>query len=257
VWLDPDLYDLENCEDPPFDLAFWEGVVRAVAPHRMLELAAGTGRLTVPLARLGVAAELVALDSSRPFLERLRSRLGDTLPTRVTVVEGLMQAPPVDGPFELVFVPFNSLAYLIEPEDRLACLNAARALLAPGGRVAFDVIQPRYDLIAEAMQPPPPLRVDIDHTAPGPGVNRLLRSCYDTYDPVTQTLRSTNRYELHRAGGEVEQRIVDLDWHMYFPAELELLLSAADLEPVERYGDYDGSPWTAASHRYLWVAKAR
>src|SRR4051812_22314120 len=158
----------------------------------MLELAAGTGRLTVPLARLGVAREIVALDYSAPFLERLRERLaGETADSAVTVIEGLMQAPAVDGRFELIVVPFNSLAYLIAPEDRLACFTAAGALLAPGGRFAFDVIQPRYDLIAEAMGPCPPLRVDIDHVAPAPGVDRLLRSYYDTYDPVTQTLRST------------------------------------------------------------------
>jgi SAM-dependent methyltransferase len=258
VWLDPDLYDIENYEDPPFDLAFWEAVVREAAPRRMLELAAGTGRLTLPLAQLGVAEEIVALDSSAPFLERLRSRVaGESLPTAVTVVNGLMQSPAVDGPFDLVIVPFNSLAYLIAPEDRMACFGAASALLAPGGRFAFDLIQPRYDLIAEAMHRVPPLRVDIDHVAPGPGVSRLLRSYYDTFDAATQTLRSVNRYEIHRAGGSVDQRIIDLDWHIYFPEELRLLLSAAGLEPVERYGDYDRRSWTADSRRYLWVTEAR
>ena len=95
MWNDPDLYDLENADDPAFDLAFWESVVRELAPRRMLELACGTGRLTLPLARLGVVEELVALDNSAPFLERLRTRLSSDDP--VTVVEGDMQAPPVTG----------------------------------------------------------------------------------------------------------------------------------------------------------------
>ena len=43
MWLDPDLYDIENADDPAFDLGFWESVVRDVAPRRMLELACGTG----------------------------------------------------------------------------------------------------------------------------------------------------------------------------------------------------------------------
>ena len=107
MWNDPDLYDLENADDPAFDLGFWESVVRELAPRRMLELACGTGRLTLPLARLGVIEELVAVDNSPPFLKRLRSRLAGE---RVTVVEGDMQAPPVEGPFDLVAVPFNSLA---------------------------------------------------------------------------------------------------------------------------------------------------
>jgi SAM-dependent methyltransferase len=250
VWTDPDLYELENADDPAFDLAFWEAVVRELAPRRMLELACGTGRLTLPLARL--VDDVVAVDSSAPFLDRLRSRLSRDDP--VTVVEGSMQSPPVSGPFDLIIVPFNSLAYLTSPADRHACFGAVRSLLADGGRFAFDLVAPRYDLLAEALSTSPPVRVDADHAAAAPGVRRFRRSYTDRYDPATQTLRSSNRYEIFHADGRVEQRIVDLDWHMYFPGELELLLSSCGLEVVERYGDYARSPWGPASQRYLWLA---
>ena len=255
MWNDPDLYDLENADDPAFDLAFWESVVRSVAPARMLELACGTGRLTVPLARLGVVEELVGLDSSAPFLDRLRSRLSDGDP--VTLVEGDMRAPSVDGPFGLITIPFNSLAYLITREDRLACLRAARELLADGGRLAFDLVQPRYDFLSEAAAPCAPQRIDADHPAIEYGVTRFIRTFADTYDTASQTLHSTNRYEIYRADGSVEHRIADLDWHIYFPEELELLLAASGFEVLERYGDYDRSPWDRGSRRYLWVAGAR
>jgi hypothetical protein len=172
----------------------------------------------------------------------------------VTVVAGPMQDPPVDGPFDVILVPFNSLAYLTAPGDRLACLRAVRELLAPGGTFAFDAVQPRYDFLDESARPCPPLRVDIDHAAPQYGVTRFLRSYSDVYEATTQTLRSTNRYEIHHASGRVEHRINDLDWHIYFPAELELLLGGAGLEITARYGDYDRSPWTANSRSYLWAA---
>jgi SAM-dependent methyltransferase len=252
VWNDPDLYDLENADDPAFDLAFWESMVRELAPRRMLELACGTGRLTLPLARLGVVEELVALDNSAPFLDRLRTRLSGE---PVTVVEGDMQAPPVGGTFDLIAVPFNSLAYLTTLEDRMACLRAVRGLLAPDGRFALDLVAPRYDFLAEAVGCRSPLRVDADHPAAEAGVERFVRSYTDTYDPSSQTLRSSNRYEIFHADGRVEHRITDLDWHIYFPDELELLLSSCGLEVVERYGDYSRSPWGAASRRYLWVAR--
>ena len=253
MWNDPDLYDLENADDPAFDLAFWESVVRETAPRRMLELACGTGRLTLPLARLGVVEELVALDKSAPFLERLRSRLSDE---PVTVVESDMRAPEVEGPFDLIAVPFNSLAYLTSRESRLACLRAVRSLLAPGGRFVFDIVAPRYDFLAEAVGACSPLRVDTDHAAVDQGVTRFLRSYTDAYDAASQTLRSTNRYEIFYEDGRVEHRIEDLNWHIYYPEELELLLESAGLSVVQRYGDYDRSPWDAASRRYLWLAAA-
>jgi SAM-dependent methyltransferase len=256
VWDDPDLYELENADDPAFDVAFWESVVRSVTPRRMLELACGTGRLTLPLARLGVAEELVGVDRSEPFLARLRARVnGAPLPTRVEIVHGDMREPPVEGSFDLVLIPFNSLAYLTARADRLACLRAVRSLLAPGGAFAFDLVAPRYEFLSEASLPCPPLRVDADHPAPEAGVTRFLRSYTDTYDPASQTLRSTNRYEVFYDDGRVEHRITDLDWHIYFPDELELLLSAAGLAVEERYGSYERAPWSSASRRYLWIAR--
>ena len=90
----------------------------------------------------------------------------------------------------------------------------------------FDIIQPRYDFLAEALQSCPPLRVDVDHPAPDHGVARFIRTYHDVYDALHQTLRSTNRYEIHHSDGRVEHRIGDLDWHIYFPEELELLLEA-------------------------------
>jgi hypothetical protein len=151
-------------------------------------------------------------------------------------------------------VPFNSLAYLTQRADRVACLRAVRSLLAPGGRFAFDLVAPRYDFLAEAVGTCAPLRIDADHASPADGVARFLRSYADSYDAATQTLRSTNRYEIFYEDGRVEHRITDLDWHIYFPDELELLLEACGLEVVERYGDYDRSAWNAASRRYLWLA---
>jgi SAM-dependent methyltransferase len=260
LWLDPDLYEIENADDPAFDLGFWEAVVQETAPTRILELACGTGRVTIPLARLGVASEIVALDASGPFLDRLREHLAvEDEPVRqaVTVVQGDMRRPAVNGPFDLVVVPFNSLAYLITREDRVACLESVGELLAPDATFGFDIIQPRYDFLAESAQSCPPLRVDVDHSAVDHGVTRFLRSYSDVYDARTQTLRSTNRYEIHHTTGRVEHRIGDLDWHIYFPEELELLLQGAGLTVTERFGDYDRSPWTAKSRCYLWLAKRR
>jgi SAM-dependent methyltransferase len=255
MWDDPELYDLENADDPEFDVEFWAAVARTIVPRRTLELACGTGRLTLPLARLGVAGELIGLDASEPFLARARERLAGE--PAVRLVHGDMRAPAVDGPFDLVIVPFNSLAYLATRDDRLACLRAIHALLAPEGRFAFDLIQPRYEYLAEATSSCPPLRVDADHAAPAHGITRFLRTYTDRYDAASQTLRSTNRYELHHADGRVEHRVTDLDWHIYFPEELELLLSATGFSVVERFGGYAREPWTARSRQILWLCEPR
>jgi SAM-dependent methyltransferase len=262
MWDDPFLYDLENADDPEFDLDFWSWLVESLGARRVLELACGTGRLTLPLARLG--CEVVGVDSSAPFLARAAARLaqepsgsGLDLRDRVRLVEGDMRWPEVEGPFDLVMVPFNSLAYLRDASGRAVALNAARSLLAPSsGRFAFDLLAPRYDLLAEAAGGLPVVRLDVDHAAGSMGVERFVRTSADTYDPATQTLHSVNRYELHYADGRVEHRIADLDWHIWFPSELELALAAAGLRVVSRYGGYGREPWGPGARRMLWVCAA-
>jgi SAM-dependent methyltransferase len=261
VWDDPELYDLENADDPEFDLGFWTGLLDRLRPRRVLELACGTGRLTAPLARYGAGLvegfSLVGVDSSAPFLRVASSRV-EGLP--VTLIAGDMRAGAavVEGPFDLVLVPFNALAYLLTAEDRGAALSGvAAALSASGGHFAFDLVSPRYDMLAEATVSPPVVRMDTDHAAPDFGVTRFIRCAADTYDASTQTLHSMNRYEIHRTDGRVEHRITDLDWHIWFPSELEVSLASAGLSVVERWGSYAGDPWSPSSRRMLWLCAAR
>jgi SAM-dependent methyltransferase len=255
MWCDPLLYELEYADDPAFDVPFWESVVRETGARRILELACGTGRLTLPLARTGAA--VVGLDFSAPFLARAGEHLAAAEPgLDVQFVEADMREPQVAGPFDLVVVAFNSLAYLHTAEDQLAALRAAQALLAPGGTFAFDLVMPRFDFLAEAAASCPVVRIDADFPVPEQGLRRMIRHFADSYDAATQTLHSTNTYMLQHDDGRIEHRLNDVDWHIYFPRELEALLMAAGLQVRERYGSYDRTPWSSRSSRYLWLCSA-
>jgi SAM-dependent methyltransferase len=255
LWDDPELYELETADDPHFDLAFWQRLIERREPRRVLELASGTGRLTFPLAAAGDAGfEIVGLERSQPMLAHARAALAEqpaAVRAAVRLEEGDMRSFALAGRFDLVIMPFNALAYIHTRADQLSCLCTARAHLAPGGAFAFDLLAPRYDYLAEALHPFPPMRVDADFAAPG--VARFTRSCVDRYNPSTQTLTSTLYYDVQRNGGAAERHVRDLDWHMYFPSELEGLLAAAGLHPLERRGGWNGEPFDAGARRYVFV----
>jgi SAM-dependent methyltransferase len=118
--------------------------VRARGP--VVELGVGTGRIAVPTALAGVP--VIGVDSSAGMLEVARefaASAGVELDLRL----GDMRDPPVEGEFPLVTIPFRSLLHMQTDEDRRAALRAVHALLAPGGRLVFDVFTPGADDIAD------------------------------------------------------------------------------------------------------------
>src|SRR3954453_19002304 len=52
MWDDADLYDLEPAEYTA-DIPYWQELIDQYRPRRVLELACGTGRLLLPVARWG------------------------------------------------------------------------------------------------------------------------------------------------------------------------------------------------------------
>jgi SAM-dependent methyltransferase len=134
-----DVYDAW-CLEVQEDIGFYVGMALGTATP-VVELAAGTGRIAVPIAQAGF--EVVAVDRSPAMLERLRARADAAgVAERVEIREGDLLAPGLAGRFDRVLIPFRSLLHLRDDDERLAALRAARALLADDGYLAFDVFSP-------------------------------------------------------------------------------------------------------------------
>ena len=73
------------------------------------------------------------------------------------------------------------------------------------------------------------------------------------YDAATQTENATHYWEIYHADGRHTSMVKELAWHHYFPCELRTLLTCSGLAPVAEYGDYDRTPFSAASSGYRWV----
>jgi SAM-dependent methyltransferase len=129
------------------DVAFYVAEAkRAGGP--VVELAVGTGRIAVPTAAEGIS--VIGIDSSPGMLEVCRERaelagVAELLDLRL----GDLADPPVEERVRLVTCPFRSYLHLLDDEERLGALRAARELLVPGGRLVFDVFAPGSDDIEE------------------------------------------------------------------------------------------------------------
>jgi SAM-dependent methyltransferase len=147
-------HDLE-CGGYDLDLPLWRELAdREGSP--ILDVGAGTGRVTLDLARRG--HEVVALDLGGELLEALRERAAALA---VTTVVADARELALDRRFPLVVVPMQTLQLFEGPDGRARFLTRARDHLAPGGLIAVALADALECFDEEHDQPPPPDMRDI------------------------------------------------------------------------------------------------
>ena len=129
------------------DVEFY--VERALASGGpVVELAVGTGRIAIPVARAGI--DVIGVDSSPGMLAVARAAADEAgVADRLDLRVGDLREPPVSERVPLVLCPFRSLLHMETEDEKLRALRAARALLEPGGRFVFDVFAPSREDIEE------------------------------------------------------------------------------------------------------------
>ena len=122
------------------DVEFYVTEARA-SGGPVVELACGTGRISIPIAKAGM--RLIGVDASAGMLEVAQEYgRAEGVEELLDLRLGDMREPPVTERVPLVLIPFRSLLHMTTEADRLQALGAARELLAERGRIVFDVFAP-------------------------------------------------------------------------------------------------------------------
>jgi SAM-dependent methyltransferase len=247
-YADAALYDYEYRRRRA-DVTWYRELARRRGAMRILELGAGSGRVTIPLARDGRA--VVAIDRSEAMLGRLRSRVA-ALPAvvarRVAVLRGDLRDFDAGEKFPLVIAAFNVIEHLYTRGEVAACFARVAAQLEPGGAFAFDVQMPD---LAWLQRDPEKRWARTRFTDPTTGRVMFYSTNHD-YDPVSQIALIRLYYE--PADGQGATRVVKLSQRKFFPAELEALLAHSGFRVVERYGDFAGRPLDGSAESQVVVA---
>jgi SAM-dependent methyltransferase len=127
-------HDLE-CGAYREDLALWRRLARS-ADGPVLDLGAGTGRVSLDLARRG--HRVIALDHDAELLAALQDR-ARAASLAVTTMLADARDFVVGESVSLGLVPMQTVQLLGGSADRLALLRCAHRALGPGGRLALAV----------------------------------------------------------------------------------------------------------------------
>lgn len=253
-YADAALYDFEYRRRRA-DVTFYRELARTRlgtgGKRRILELGAGSGRVTIPLARDG--HRVVALDQAPAMLAKLRQRvaaLPEAARDRVEVVQGDLCTFELAGTFDLAIACFNVFEHLYTRGEVDACLRRVAAHLAPGGALAFDVQLPDLGWL---IRDPSKRWAKTRFTDPSSG-RKVMYSTNHDYDPVSQIALIRIYYD-PIDGPPGSGRVVQLSQRKFFPAELEALVAHAGMVVVERYGDFSGGPLGPTSESQILVCE--
>jgi len=246
-----DLYDALVAVDD--DIPFF--VERALAVEGpVIELMAGTGRVSVPLLERGV--ELTCVDLSPEMLAELRAKIfnrGLEATLLRADVRHLEQHRWLRGRFSLCLIPFNSLSELVDEQDRLAALRGARDCLLPGGELICTLHNPVVRRRRLQKVGPAAAR----RFAHPMGLGEVLFWLDAELDEGAGVVSGTQNFETYTPSGELlEQRRVQVRFCL--PSRTWLERAAADLGLVvaSLVGDYQGAPFDEAHSPFLiWTLR--
>ena len=211
-----------------------------IAPKKILDLACGTGSITIPLAKRGYA--LTGIDLSSEMLA-LAQEKSDNSKVRIRLSEQNIAAFQAGHGFDAVICSFDGVNYLTSARDVQSCFNCVREALSDDGVFIFDISTPyKYENI-------------LADNAFVYEYDDLFLSWQNYFNKKTGlcdfylTFFVKNEKNAWQRYDETQQQ------RKYLPARLEKMLQEAGLTVVKKTADIDGSPLAEDSDRCFFICK--
>jgi SAM-dependent methyltransferase len=211
----------------------------------ILELACGTGRVSIPIAKSGF--DVTGIDISSGMLNSAAVDAAEA-GAKINFIKGDIRNFKIDKKFNLIIFPFNSLAHLLDLESVNGCFQSVREHLLPDGRFILDFMNPdfKYFMRDQSVSYP----VD---TYPDPDSDEMVIITENNfYDRATQI----NHIKWHYKIGEKE---FTYDWsmRMYYPQELQALLIENGFNIEHKFGSFDCAEFATDSAKQIYVCSVK
>jgi|SRR4029077_7322669 SAM-dependent methyltransferase len=220
----------------------------------VLEIACGTGRVLLPIARKGI--EICGVDNSLSMLEVLKENLArepDEVRQRITVQEGDMRTFRLNRTFPLVMIPFRPMQHMFTVEDQVAALRTAAAHLTDQGTLAFDVFYPKFEMIwTKIGEEVPEMGWNLS-SDPTKIVRRFFRK--DSIDKINQIFSFTFIFRTYVSGKLIQEETEPFRLCYYTYPHLRALFLLAGLEPIAEYGSFAKTPLDNTAEQMIFLLR--
>jgi ubiquinone/menaquinone biosynthesis C-methylase UbiE len=244
-----EIYDLlysDIKQDIPFYLEYAK-----LKGSPILEIACGTGRVLIPLAKEGY--EVWGIDLSHAMLAKSKEKISELpkeVKNRIHLKQADMRVLQLNKQFNLVLVPFRSFLLLKTVKDQIQTLKNLRKNLKEEGLLIIDIFAPKYDFLTQSKR-------KATKKVMNPQNNHVLyRKAEIIYDHANQSMKANYTFEEQ---DEKERTILSfqktLELRYIFRYEMEHLLSLSGFKLKVVYGTFDKKLYDYKSGEMIFIAK--
>lgn len=218
---------------------------------KVLELACGTGRVLIPIAKEGI--KVTGMDISEEMLNIARGKivkLDKSIRENIEIVQGDMKQFYLKKKFSMIYIAFRSFQCLLTKQDQGACLESVNRHLEDNGLFILDLFVPRHDILAQVKR-----SLNMDKFYDKENHLYINRRCEDEYDLANQLLKENRFYEWTDKNGKSHEQIWSFELAYLFRYEAELLLEKYGFKVENVFGDFDKSPYDYCSGEQIFLAR--
>ncbi len=205
----------------------------------IIELACGTGRLTIPMAEKGYTLYGVDLHQGMLNLAIQKAKASD-----VHIHFSKQDCTQLDLPIKspLIFMVGNSFQHFLTNQSQSALLKSVASHLLPNGEFIFDTRNPILKELAVIDE------IEETHTN---RMNQVVTEKHrEVYNHQTQILECTTVQETN-VNNVISTYKDSISLRYTYPMEIRRLLSEHNFELVAMYGSWKNAPFTKDSESMI------
>jgi ubiquinone/menaquinone biosynthesis C-methylase UbiE len=243
---DPLNYDIEEGERSAARIAFYCDLAKTVGGP-VLEIACGSGLVTLPVAALGL--DVTGLDLAPSMLEHARKK-AENQNLNIRWVEADARSFDLGRQYPFILLTGNAFQAFLTGEDQEALLASVGRHLAPNGLFAFETRTPSGHDLRDQLQE------EFDQSYISVEGHEVSVSFTQIYDPPAQVMHWTS-YRRWNDGTCEHKKQTHIACRFTYPQELEALLHYNGFEVIQQYGDWNQEALSSSSLEMINICKRK
>lgn len=233
------------------DIPFWLNITK---DHKeVLEIACGTGRITIPLLKSG--KEVFGVDYSDEMLTILEDKINNKYPEfkdKVVIKKGDMRNLKLNKKFDIIIITSNSLNHIETNEDIKRTFESIHNHLNDNGILVFDVLNPKFKFLDRD-----PNGIYFEEILMQEKSERYFKTWENnTYSYAEQINYVTYYYQfcdkdgINPTGDILKMKI---KVRLFYPQEMDYLIETNGFCIAKKYDWYDNRPWNGETGEQIYV----